>query len=239
MDQNREDSLSKLQRKLKVSFENQKLLTQALTHSSYAYEHNMSAFEHNERLEYLGDAVLGLIIAEAIFKKFPDAPEGKLAKARSYLVCERALANIAKELQLGSLLQLGRGELQDGGRTKKSLLANAVEALFGAIYLDKGWIITKKIVLNIWKPLIKEVIEGDDGALIRDAKSELQEKIQLSSTKTPLYHLVKTKGPDHAKVFISEVRHDNKVLGVGSGKTKKDSEQEAAKKALQYLKKRR
>ena len=206
------------------------LLVQALTHSSYANERRMRKHSDNERLEFLGDAVLEIIASEFLYHHFPDLPEGELTKMRASLVCEQTLAACTKELDLGSYLLLGRGEQQTGGRQRHSILSDALEALIGAIYLDGGFASAKEFVM---KYILTDIANKQ---LFYDSKTILQEMVQGQGLGAIHYRLAKESGPDHNKLFQVELSIDGSVVGLGEGHTKKAAEQEAAYNALVKLK---
>ncbi|MFO7951883.1 MAG: ribonuclease III [Bacillota bacterium] len=210
---------------------NIKLVEQALTHTSYAHEKKQHGY-HNERLEFLGDAVLELVISDYLYYNYPDLPEGKLTKLRADLVCEASLVRLAFELDLGQYLRLGKGEVTSGGYSRPSLLADAVEALIGAVYLDSGLEIGRKYVLQLYEPILQELQEG---VLNRDFKTLLQEFSQARFAVTPAYRIINESGPDHNKVFEAEVILASKSVGKGQGRSKKEAEQAAAKKAWYNL----
>lgn len=207
------------------------LLELALAHRSYVFEHNRKQGKSNERLEFLGDAVLGLAIGGYLYGTFPNKSEGELAKIRSAVVCEATLARRARDLDLGSYLLLGHGEEQSGGRMRPSLLADALEALMGAIYLSSGF---EKAASWIIQLLAEEISQAaaSDGL---DYKSRLQEEIQRSSRQAPTYEVLSQRGPDHAKFFRVGVKLENDLLGTGEGFSKKEAEQIAARSALVSL----
>jgi len=207
------------------------LYQEALTHSSYAHEKN-GELKHNERLEYLGDAVLELVVSDYLYRNYPHYPEGKLTKFRSDLVCKDSLVQIALKLNLGDYLRLGKGEASGGGHTRPSLLADAVEALIGALYLDMGF---KKCYSRVIE-MLKMVAETlDEEELRRDYKTLLQEYVQSHFGVTPVYRMTGESGPDHAKVFHSEVLINGEVFGKGSGKNKKEAQQDAARQAWEQM----
>jgi len=210
---------------------NNRLYEQALTHTSYAHEKGLTNF-HNERLEFLGDAVLELIISDYLYYTYPDTPEGKLTKLRADLVCEASLARLAFELNLGNHIRLGKGELAGGGFTRPSLLADAVEALIGALYLEHGLEECRKYVLEIYQPVFRDLQEG---VLCRDFKTLLQEFSQARFSVTPVYRIVDESGPDHNKEFEAEVLLAKRPVGRGRGRSKKEAEQAAAKEAWNKL----
>ena len=224
-------NITTLQQTLGVSFNQPALLSQALTHSSFANE-NPGAAISNERLEFLGDAVLGLIVAENLYRNFPELPEGQMTKIRSYLVKQETLAQVAKNINLGAYLYLGKGEETSGGQEKPANLARALEAVIAALYLDQGLAVTESLVLKLLDPEFQTVLSED---VITDYKSRLQEYLQAHSQPAPNYHLVGMEGPDHAKRFIVEARLNDIILATGSGRAKKLAEMEAARLALEKL----
>ena len=205
-----------------------KLYEQALTHSSFAHEKgNIDA--HNERLEFLGDAVLQLVISDHLYFLYPHLPEGKLTRLRADLVCEATLAGLAEMLELGSYLRLGKGEAAGGGAGRPSLLANAVEALFGALFLDLGLEKCSLHIIRLYRPALENLAGG---LLHRDYKTLLQEFIQARDGVTPEYRIVRESGPDHDKIFEAEVLIGGRGgAGRGCGRSKKEAEQAAAKEA--------
>ncbi len=229
---NKNNLINKLENKLKISFDDKKLYKRALVHKSYANEKKIS-IKDNERLEFLGDAVLDLSISSYLFEKYTDLSEGDLAKMRSVLVNELMLSKKAKELELGQYLLLGKGEENTGGRNRKSILADTMEALLGAIYLDKNFEYVNKFIIDFFKEDIKKVEQGN---YIKDYKTNLQELIQKNNTGRPIYEVLSAEGPDHNKIFTVRVKFKNQILGKGKAKTKKEAQQEAAKKALKNLK---
>ena len=218
-----------LEQRIGYVFQDKSLLRQALIHSSYVNEHHMSRLECNERLEFLGDAVLELSSSQFLYEKYPDFPEGELTKLRASIVCEPTLADCAEELSLGPELLIGRGEDRTGGREKASLLSDALEALIGAIYLDGGFANAKEFVVR----LILSDIEHKK--LFFDSKTILQELVQRQDLGDLSYELLKEEGPDHSKVFTSCVRIGGEEAGVGTGRNKKLSEQAAAYEAILKL----
>ena len=226
------DDQNELQKKLGVSFQQPELLTQALTHSSYANENPGIAPASNERLEFLGDAILGLIVAENLFRDFPGMSEGEMTRLRSILVKQETLARVAESIKLGNYLYLGKGEEASGGKDKPANLARALESVVAAVYLDQGSAITEQLVLEILDAeLLKTLYQG----AIIDYKSQLQELLQAKTQQTPVYNLIETQGPDHNKNFTVEVRLGNDVLATGIGRSKKKAETEAARIALEKL----
>ncbi len=222
--------LMDIQERIAHRFTNPDLLELALTHKSYANENRVSA--HNERLEFLGDAVLGFIISEHLMNTCPESTEGDLSRLRAAIVSEPALAAIAREIGLGRFLFLGRGEDQTGGRDKDSLLANCLEALIASIYLDAGIYAIEAFVLRFFGEVIKRSCVAR-GTL--DYKTELQELCQERIKQLPEYRVVSETGPDHQKQFKVELSLKGEVYGRGIGKSKKEAEQKAAKEALERL----
>jgi len=216
------------------SFKNKELLFQAFRHPSYVYEKDDIGVSDNQRLEFLGDAVINLAISHLLMESFPEMKEGDLSKYRASLVSENGLYHIACELELGDYLLLGRGEERTNGRKKPSILTDALEALIGAIYLDGGFTNTLKVIGKIFSPSLNKI--GLDTP-INDFKSELQENSQETFQSTPDYRLEKETGPDHNKTFYAAVYIKGNVMGRGEGKSKKEAEQKAAKEALACLKK--
>lgn len=221
--------LKKFQALIGYTFKNEQLLKQALTHSSYANEKHLKKLSDNERLEFLGDAVLEVVSSEFLFKNYPNLTEGELTKLRASIVCEPTLAVCTKEILLGDFLYLGKGEDHTGGRKRKSVLSDAMEAVIGAIYLDGGFANAKEFVLKF----IMTDIEHKH--LFYDSKTILQEVVQ-GEHETLTYVLLGETGPDHEKVFEVGVLIGNKEISTGKGHTKKSAEQEAAYKALLQLK---
>ncbi len=220
------------QQTLGVFFNQLSLLEQALVHSSYINENPNLAPTSNERLEFLGDAILGLIVAEKLYHDFPHATEGEMTKLRANLIRRDTLARVARTIRLGNYLYLGKGEETSGGRHKAANLAGALEAVIAAIFLDQGWATTRDSVLKLFRNELEKVTSQGAGI---DYKSRLQELIQAREQSTPTYHVLDAAGPDHNKRFTVEVRLGNTVLGKGSGKSKKTAETEAAHSALQHL----
>ena len=218
-------------KQLGYEFRDGGLLQEALTHSSYANEHRKLGLRCNERLEFLGDAVLNMIVAQSIFKQFPDMPEGQMTKLRAELVCEKNLVTVAEKLDLGSMLRLGHGEEQGGGRKRPSILADSVEAVLAAVFLDGGLESTEEMVDEyILKPFRQTGFVG-----YSDSKTLLQERVQKTSGQTLCYSLIGESGPDHIKVFTVEVLLNGKQIGKGEGSSKKEAEQSAAKNALETI----
>lgn len=219
-----------LQENLNYKFKDSNLLELAMTHSSYANEHKMDIVDNNERLEFLGDAILNLIVSQYLYKKYPNHPEGELTKIRAKVVCESSLAYAAKKIDVGKFLLLGKGEEATGGRDRESILADAAEAIVGAIYMDSDLEATNFVLLsNFEADIVHAVAKGN---LFIDYKTELQEIIQKNGESTMEYIVTKEVGPDHNKRFYMNVLVDDKIIGTGLGKNKKDAEQMAAKEAL-------
>lgn len=222
--------LHQFEENIKYKFKNINLLNQALTHSSYANEKRVSKFSNNERLEFLGDAVLELVTSEFIYKKYNKMFEGEMTKLRASLVCEQTLDLCAKELSLGDYILLGKGEIATGGRDRASILSDAMEAVIGAIYLDGGFTNAKEF---IYKNILSDF---DKKKLFFDSKTILQEIIQAEYKEALHYDLIKEKGPDHDKTFYVEAIVEDRILGTGCGRTKKAAEQDAAYKAILKIK---
>lgn len=226
-------NLKTLQKNLNYFFKDENLLRKALTHSSYGNEHNMGLTENNERLEFLGDTILNLVVSQYLYKKYPNYPEGELTKIRAKVVCESSLAYAAREIEIGNYLLLGKGEEATGGRDRESILADAMEAIVGAIYIDSDFDTTNKLLLrNFETDIVHAVAKGD---LFIDYKTELQERLQKKGKPDVEYVVVKEEGPDHNKVFHMDVRVKGKTIGNGIGRNKKEAEQMAAKEALFIL----
>lgn len=218
--------LEQLEEQIGYRFQDRKLLEQALCHSSYANERHMDRLSNNERLEFLGDAVLELATSEFLFKTYPQMPEGEATRTRASIVCEQTLALCARELGLGKWLRLGKGEELTGGRERDSITSDAMEALLGAIYLDGGFANAKEFVGNF---ILNDI---EHKKLFFDSKTILQERIQSTAGETLHYELVKEEGPDHNKRFTVNACLGSQVIGTGTGRTKKAAEQEAAYYAL-------
>ncbi len=214
-----------------IRFKKLELLNLAFAHRSYANEHAES-IGNNEKLEFLGDSVLGLVVAEYLYISLPDKVEGELAKIKSFVVSEDSLAEIAKRLRVDTFILIGKGEEYSGGRSKKAILADAMEAIIGAYFLDSGFKASKKFVLKYLVPEINKVLEDKHK---KDYKTLLQEYVQKEFKAYPRYILQKKTGPDHNKTFWMEVEVDGQNYGPGQGKNKKEAEQEAAKLAFEEL----
>ena len=223
----------KLQRefeeKIGYHFQDERLLEQALTHRSYANEYHWGKHLDNERLEFLGDAALEIVVSEFLYRKYPKRPEGELTRMRASMVCESTLALCTKELDLGKYLLLGKGEEQTGGRGRKSILSDALEAVIGAVYLDGGFASAKELVLRV---VLNDI---EHKQLFSDSKTILQELVQGQYGGDLVYRLVSEEGPDHDKKFLVEARIANVAYGQGTGRTKKSAEQEAAYATLLQL----
>ncbi len=215
-----------LEKQIGYSFQHKELLTQALTHSSYSNEHRLGKLANNERLEFLGDAVLEIVTSEFLYKKYPDKPEGELTKLRASIVCEQTLAFCTRKLNLGSYLLLGRGEDMTGGRERASVTSDAMEAMIGAIYLDGGFASAKEFIYRFVLDDIEHM------QLFFDSKTILQEIVQGQLECEPVYELVGEEGPNHNKKFLVRVLIKGQPYGMGSGRTKKAAEQEAAYEAI-------
>ncbi len=220
---------AKFEKNINIKFNNIDLLKTALTHRSYINEHQGSGLEHNERLEYLGDAVLELATTHYLFEKFSEESEGVLTSYRSALVNTVSLLDVAEKLKVNDFLQLSKGEAKDTGRARTFIIANAVEAIIGAIYLDQGYESAQKFIADNFLCKINEVVEK---SLWHDAKSNFQEKAQEIEKTTPSYEVLEEIGPDHEKRFRVGVFLNNKIVAEGEGVSKQEAEQLAAKNAL-------
>ena len=220
-----------LEQKIGYTFRDRTLLDNALTHSSYANEHREQGALSNERLEFLGDSILGLVVADHLYRTRPDLPEGDLTRIRAALVCENSLVDVAKELDLGSYLKLGKGEESGGGRHRPSIQADAVEAMLAAVYLDGGAEEARRFVYTfILSNAPRAAREGS-----HDFKTLLQELVQRDGAESPLYRMTGESGPDHAKIFAMEVLLNGQAIGAGTGHSKKEAEQAAAKAAVEKM----
>ncbi len=222
------------QKRLGVSFENINLLKQAFTHSSYVNEHRRKPYEDNERLEFLGDAVLELTVSQFLYKKFNTMSEGELTKLRAAIVCEPSLVKFATENSFGPLILLGKGEEMTGGRERPALLADVFEAFIGALYLDQGI----EVVVEFLKKSVYPKIDNGAFSHVMDFKSQLQELVQKDGIGTLEYKILNEKGPAHNREFIARVSLNGEELGAGKGKSKKEAEQHAAQQALKHLQKK-
>jgi ribonuclease-3 len=232
MTDERLSNLRYFQHTLAYTFNDIYLLDNALIHRSYVNENPALACKDNERLEFLGDAVIGLCISDIVIKKFPDYAEGQLSKLRAYVVNEQSLADLARKLTIGDYLLLGRGEESSGGRTKTSILSNAFEAVIASIYLDCGFEKVHIFLKRIFDHLIEE---GTKSIVYKDYKTALQEICQNKFKETPKYTVIKESGPDHDKVFEIGLTVAGMITAAGVGKSKKEAEQRAAQKALEEL----
>lgn len=226
-------NLTQFERKIDYFFRNKGLLLQALTHSTYAYENQQTDISDNEVLEFLGDSVLGLLIADFLCTTYPELSEGELSKLKSAAASTSSLCFFARKIKLDKNILLGKGEEKSGGRKKKTILAGAFEALIAAIYLDGGIEETRIFLLSHLKSSFKRI--NVKKFLINNYKSALQEYFQKENLRAPVYKMITTKGPDHKKSFIVEVFLENKSLAKAKGHSKKDAEQRAAQKALKSL----
>ncbi|MBO5666286.1 MAG: ribonuclease III [Firmicutes bacterium] len=222
----------RLKEKLGYEFRDLKLLRNALTHSSSINETHQQYCDNNERLEFLGDAVLETVISERLYRLLPTEEEGRLTRLRASIVCEEYLAEIGHELGVGQALVLGKGEEQSGGRKRNSMIADGVEAIIGAIYLDGGFEEAQKAVLRLFSSVIQKALEGK---LYSDYKTALQERLQVNGDVMIQYILDRQEGPDHDKVFYTSVVVNGKVLGSGQGRRKKEAEQNAAKESMKDM----
>jgi len=221
-----------LQDLISYEFQNPELLMAALTHRSYLNEVELASLD-NQRLEFLGDSVLGLVVAAELFERFPLANEGQLSTMLSQLVCESALADRAREIDLGDFLHLGKGEEKSGGRLRASLLADAFEALLGAVYLDGGMNVAKQVILQLLGNAIASCEVREHAPA--DFKSRLQKLVQGAKMDAPRYRIAEENGPDHEKIFVAEVLVEGEAVAFGEGRSKKEAEQSAAKSALVSL----
>ncbi len=223
--------MTALEERLGYSFRNRALLETALTHSSYANENRASGIVCNERLEFLGDSVLGVTVADFLYRHFPDMPEGRMTRLRAELVCEQSLHRVALELHLGDYLRLGKGEEHNGGRKRASILSDAVEAVIAAMYLDAGM----ETAAGFIHRCLLDDIRAIETPTFTDYKTSLQELVQRHSGQVLSYELVGEEGPDHAKTFRVQVCLNGDPIGRGIGRTKKEAEQAAAANALEAL----
>ncbi len=227
--------LAELEEILGYVFQDRLLLEEALTHRSLLNEVGGAARRDNERLEFLGDAVLGLIIAEWVMRAYPDELEGELTRLRSALVKEKKLAEVSRGLRLGAFLYLGKGEEQMGGRRKRSILADAFEAIVGALYLDGGLEAVRDFVRRTFGALLEEVKTNQ--RLLTDPKTRLQELMLALFRRSPVYEIAEELGPDHAKTFVVHLRMNDQTLACGRGRSKKEAEQDAAEQFLKHVEK--
>lgn len=225
-------SAENLQKKIKYVFSDKKFLDEALTHRSFLNENPSRGAKSNERLEFLGDAVLELVVTEELFNRFPDFQEGKMTSVRAALVNYLTLSEVAAGIELGENLKMSKGEAKDTGRARDVILANAMEALIGAVYLDGGYKAAKKFILSFVLSRLEDVLKK---GLYLDAKSTLQEKVQEKNKLTPTYKVISATGPDHLKTFQVGVYFGDKLVAEGSGHSKQEAEVAAARKALQII----
>lgn len=224
-------NLKQLQSELRLPFKNPDLLRQAFTHSSYVNEHRVGQYKDNERLEFLGDAVLELTVSEYLFEKYPDRPEGELTKLRASIVCEPSLVGFAEQLDFGSYVLLGKGEELTGGRTRPALLADVFESFIGALYLDQGLETVRAFLQKHMFPHLPQ----QGRFLTADFKTFLQEHTQQHNMGPLEYRIVDERGPAHEREFVAEVYLNEQLLGQGTGRSKKEAEQQAAAEALSTL----
>jgi ribonuclease-3 len=225
-------SLEKLERDLGHFFKDKDLLVEALTHKSFHHENPHAVKSYNERLEFIGDSILGLVVAEYLFKCVNGFTEADMSKIKSYVVKGAVLSEIGIGLEIGSYLSLGRGEEDTGGRQKRSIIANAMEALFGAVYLDSDYVTARKVILGLFIDKIRSVISSGQ---YHDYKTELQEKSQMLYGVLPEYRVTRQEGEEHRKTFTVDAFIAGKMFGRGTGNNKKEAQTAAAKKALEKL----
>ena len=218
-----------LKKRFAIEFADKNLLETAFTHTSYANEHRLLKISHNERLEFLGDAVLQLLISEYLYKKYPKKPEGDLSKLRAMIVREESLAGFARDCQFDQFIKLGKGEEKSGGRNRDTILGDAFEAFLGALLLDKDVAKVKEFIYQVMIPKV----EAGDFEMIKDYKTHLQELLQVNGDVDIRYQVISETGPAHDKVFDVEVQVEGKSIGKGQGRSKKLAEQEAAKNAVE------
>ncbi|RLQ95773.1 ribonuclease III [Falsibacillus albus] len=226
------EAFKEFQKGIGISFHNEQLLKQAFTHSSYVNEHRRKPFEDNERLEFLGDAVLELTVSKYLYNKYPTMSEGELTKLRAAIVCEPSLVTFAHELNFGKLVLLGKGEEMTGGRERPALLADVFEAFIGALYLDQDL----ETVISFLEKVVYPKINEGAFSHVMDYKSQLQEVIQKDGAGLIEYKVLQEKGPAHSREFVSQVSLNQEILGTGTGRSKKEAEQHAAQMALEKLK---
>ena len=233
MQETRKQQLQSFCQALGVQMHDLELLDMALTHTSYAHEAKQHPKpQHNERIEFLGDSVLSIIVSTYMYNNFPELAEGQLTKMRAHLVCEYSLFEYAKKIYLGDYLKLGKGEDFTGGRERPSILADAFESVLGAVYLDQGMDVARTYLLGLMQPEIDYICRH---GIFNDYKTRLQEYLQRDGEVEITYRLLGSSGPEHNKVFTSEVIFEGKVIGKGQGHSKKDAEQHAAQQALKQL----
>ena len=234
MNEERKHDLEEFQEIIGVKFKNPRLLDAALTHSSYANQYGLSYNHHNERLEFLGDSVLSIVISEYLYKKYKTKPEGKLTRIRAAIVCEGSLAETARKISINRYIRIGKGEELSGGRHKDSMLADACEAVIAAIYMDHGFEEARSFITGFMQEIIDESGREKNN---HDYKTALQEKVQRLVLGDIKYEVTGDWGPDHEKTFQVEVSVGDRVLGCGQGRSKKEAQQSAAREALKELKK--
>ena len=226
-------NLEELEKSIGVDFENEDLLTQALIHRSFLNESKIKGLKSNERLEFLGDAILAFWVSNQVYCQFPDFPEGKLTFVRTHLVRTETLTNLAKKLRLGKYLLMSKGEEMGEGRENPVLLANTFEALVGAIFLDQGIEAASRFLETHFQPLLKAITSAE---VLKDNKSLLQELVQAKGHPSPVYRLISATGPDHLRTFTMGVYLEEKLLAEGTSRSKQEAEEAAAKKALEIIK---
>lgn len=226
------ESMNNFEKNINYKFKNPALLREALTHSSFSNERKENAVHNNERLEFLGDAVLSIVISDYLFKNHTDLPEGELTKIRSKIVCEATLGECSRRIDLGEFMFFGKGEEMTGGRKRTSILADAFEALIASIYLDGGIDHASQFIMSFMKDFISNAINGK---VFLDYKTHLQEIVQIRKDNKIKYEIIGEEGPDHCKLFYTQVKLNDIVIGYGKGRSKKEAEQEAAKMAIEKL----
>ncbi len=226
------ESINNFEKNINYNFKNPALLKEALTHSSFSNERKENAVHNNERLEFLGDAVLSIVISDYLFKNHTDLPEGELTKIRSKIVCESTLGECSRRIDLGEYMFFGKGEEMTGGRKRTSILADAFEALIASIYLDGGIDNATRFIMTFMKDFIHNAINGK---VFLDYKTHLQEIVQIRKDNKIKYEIIGEEGPDHCKLFYTQVKLNDIVIGYGKGRSKKEAEQEAAKMAIAKL----
>jgi ribonuclease-3 len=224
-------NVKELQQRIGITFRKSELLKQAFTHSSYVNEHRIAGHKDNERLEFLGDAVLELTVSEFLYDSYPGRSEGELTKLRASIVCEPSLVTFAEDLDFGAFVLLGKGEELTGGRNRPALLADVFESFIGALYLDQGI----DVVKNFLKKYVFANISSEGKLLVIDYKTQLQEHTQHHGMGSLEYRIVNERGPAHEREFVAEVHMDADLLGTGAGRSKKEAEQQAAAQALLKL----
>jgi ribonuclease-3 len=226
------NNVALLENTIRYAFENKDILLEALTHKSFSNEQNDPSARDNERLEFLGDAVLGVVVSHYVFRTFPKLSEGELTRIRSEVVSEKGLAVIGKGLDLGKFMRLGRGEERSGGRRKSSLLANTMEALIGAVFIDSGFENVRRVIENLFADSIRHAARRKAGV---DYKTRLQERLQARYGDVPQYVLIHAEGPPHQRSYTVEARFRDSCIGQGQGRSKKTAEQAAARQALERM----